>query len=78
MKWLKVVPCWLAAIAIFYGMFFKLAPFICTFVPAGQWQGLIKIAIYFVVAYGGGIGLPFILVFFSIMMLWKSKHFDNF
>ena len=78
MKWFYAVLYWLAAVAVFYGMFFRLAPYICTLVPAGQWQALIKVAIYFIIAYGGGIGLPFMLVFFSIMQLWKSKEFDNY
>ena len=78
MKWITPVLCWLTAAGIFYGMFFRLAPYVCTLIPAGQWQGFIKVAVYFAIAYLGGLGIPFVLVFFSIMTLWKSKHFDNF
>ncbi|MCB4791960.1 MAG: hypothetical protein LHV68_08740 [Elusimicrobia bacterium] len=78
MKWFYTVLCWLTAGIVFYGMFFKLAPYICTLVPAGQWQGLIKVGIYFIIAYGGGIGIPLILVFFSTIILLKSSEFDNF
>ncbi|MCB4792779.1 MAG: hypothetical protein LHV68_12995 [Elusimicrobia bacterium] len=78
MKWLSVVLCWLAAAGIFYSMFFKLAPYVCTLIPAGQWQGFMKVAVYFAVAYLGGLGIPLILIFYSSIILWKAKNFDNF
>jgi len=78
MKWITPILCWLAAVGVFYGMFFKLAPYICTLIPNGQWQGFIKTAVYIAVAYFGGIGIPLFLVFVSVIMLWKSKKFDNF
>ena len=78
MKMVLPVCCWMLSIAVFYGFFFKLAPYICTLIPPGQWQGLMKVGVYFVIAYAGGIGIPFVLIFFSIMMIWNSKHFDEF
>ena len=78
MKWIIPISCFFSAFGIFYGMFFRLAPYICTQIPPGQWQGLMKIAIYFVVAYFGGIGLPFILIFFGIMKLLELKDSTTF
>lgn len=72
MKWFLSVLCWLSAIGIFYGMFFKLAPYIGTLIPAGQWQGLIKVIAYFLVAYFGGIGIPMVLIVWGIFMIPKS------
>ena len=78
MKWVLSVLCWGLSLGVFYGFFFKLAPYVCTLIPPGQWQGLMKVGVYIVVAYCGGIGIPFVLVLFTIMMLWNSRHFDNF
>jgi len=80
MKWLLAVLCWLSASGIFYGMFFKLAPYACGLVPLGQWQGLMKVGIYFAIAYLGGIGLPIALIFLGFMILrergeYKSSYF---
>jgi len=36
-------------------MFFWLAPYVCTLVPPGQWQALLKVGVYFVIALGGGL-----------------------
>jgi hypothetical protein len=77
MKWFIAIFCWMVSVAVFYGMFFKLAPYICTLIPAGQWQGLLKVGTYFFIAYFGGIGIPLFLIVVSIMMLRKS-NFDNF
>ena len=77
-KWFIAVLCWLLAGGVFFGMFFKLAPYICNLVTPGQWQALIKVGIYFAVAYFGGIGLPLILAFFGTIILWQSKESDNF
>jgi len=74
MKWLLAVLCWLSAAGVFFGMFFKLAPYVCGLVPPGQWQGLIKVGIYFAIAYLGGLGLPFMLILVSYMILQRSKQ----
>jgi len=71
MKWIIPVLCWLTAAGVFYGMFFRLAPYVCTLVPVGQWQGLIKVGIYFAIAYLGGIGLPLLLIFISHVVIRK-------
>ena len=73
MKWFFSTTCWLSAIVVFYGMFFKLAPYICTLIPAGQWQGLIKVAAYFVIAYFGGIGLPVILIIWGVFLILNRE-----
>ena len=56
-------------VVYFMGMFFKLAPYINAHVPPGEWQKLIQIGAYFVVAAFGGVGLPIVIVFFSIIIL---------
>jgi hypothetical protein len=76
-KWLLSVLCWLAAAGMFYGFFFKLAPYTCTLVPAGPWQCLIKVGVYFVIASLGGIGLPFALVFFGFMILREGREYKS-
>ncbi len=73
MKWILSVLCWLSAIGVFYSMFFKLAPYVCTLIPAGQWQQLLKVAVYVVVAYIGGLGFPFVLIILGIFLV--SKRF---
>ena len=70
-RWILSVLCWLSAVAIFYGFFFKLAPYTCTLVPAGPSQGLIKVGVYLAIAYLGGIGLPFILIFIGALILLR-------
>lgn len=66
MKWIVSVVCWLLAIAVFYAMFFKLAPYTCGLIPVGQWQALLKVAVYFIIACFGGIGLPFVLILWGV------------
>jgi len=74
MKWLLPVCCWLLSIGVFYGFFFRLAPYVCTLIPPGQWQGLMKVGVYLIVAYVGGIGIPAVLAFFGIMLIIDSKE----
>ncbi len=71
MKWLLSILCWLSAVGVFYGMFFKLAPYVCTLIPSGEWQGLMRVAAYFAIAYFGGIGLPLVLIYLGIGILLR-------
>ncbi|HBU69584.1 MAG TPA: hypothetical protein DEE98_04285 [Elusimicrobia bacterium] len=73
MKWIIPITCFVSALGIFYGMFFRLAPYVCGLVPPSQWQSFLKVAVYFFVAYFGGIGLPFILIFFGVITLLRIK-----
>lgn len=74
MKYFGSLLSMLLAIVVFYNMFFKLAPYICTLIPPGPWQGLIKVAAYFAVAYFGGVGLPLILTGIGIYLLLHTSH----
>jgi hypothetical protein len=56
------------AIAMFYGFFFELAPWLAGMLPQGEWNGVMTIVVYALVAYFGGLGLPIMLIGFGIML----------
>ena len=63
-----------AAIASFYFIYFKLTPWLVQLVPAGDWQGLVKVAIYILVSYAGGVALPIILFAGGVMVLIAKRR----
>ena len=74
MKYILPAILFVASLGVFYGFFFKLAPYICALIPSGQWQGLMKVGVYFIVAYAGGIGIPAVLLFFGIMLITDQNE----
>ena len=73
MKYILPVILFVASLGVFYGFFFKLAPYMCTLIPPGQWQSMIKVVVYIVVAYSGGIGIPMVLAFYGLMLISNQK-----
>lgn len=63
--------CWLISGFLFWEIFFKLTPKIVNLVPPGQWQPLLKIVIYALVGYLGGIGVPLVFFFLGIYILFQ-------
>jgi hypothetical protein len=43
---------------IFYLAFFVLAPFVANLIPAGSWKDFLDFAVYAIIAWIGGIGIP--------------------
>jgi hypothetical protein len=54
------------SIFLFYEIFFKLTPYIGNLLPASAWTPFIKIALYFIVAYIGGVALPFMVFILGV------------
>jgi hypothetical protein len=56
---MKNVIAGLLALAVgmvpFYLIFFKLAPWLCSLLPAGEWTPILKVVVFIAVAYFGGI-----------------------
>lgn len=44
-----------SGIIVFYIMFFKLAPWISSLIPAGDWKPILKFVVYILVGYFGGV-----------------------
>ena len=44
-------PIWLTV----WGLFFKLAPYITSLIPAGEWHALLSVLVYFLISACGGI-----------------------
>ena len=65
-KIIVAITCWLIAVILFWVFFFKLTPLITNVIPAGDWQAFLKIAIYVVVGYLGGIGIPLTFIIIGI------------
>jgi hypothetical protein len=76
MKFLIPITLLVLAVGIFYGAFFKVAPWLCTLLPNNDWQKILSAVIYFVVAYVGGIGLPIGLVVWAIIAFVIAKNLD--
>lgn len=60
------VACWLIAGTLFWLIFFKLTPLITNAIPAGDWQVFLKMIVYVVVGYLGGIGIPLTFIVIGI------------
>ena len=53
-----------AALGVFYGAFFKLAPYIGSLLPAvSVWTPFLKVVVYILIAWFGGIALPLWILF---------------
>lgn len=47
---------------VFYLAFWVLSPYVCSLIPiTSEWKNLIDLAIYVIVGWGGGIGIPICL-----------------
>lgn len=57
------------AIAIFYGLFFCLAPFVANAIPAGDWQHFFQIIVYILIGWFGGVALPLSLLIWGIVIV---------
>ncbi len=68
MRILGLIVC-VGAVSLFYWAFFRLAPGIAALIPQGAYAGLLKVVVYGVIAYFGGIGLPFVLLIIGIGLL---------
>jgi len=60
-----IIASWLIAAGIFYGIFFKLSPYIQSLIPASDWKGLADFAIVILLAYCGGIVGPIVVGIFG-------------
>ena len=72
MKWLGLIPICLSGVT-FWAIFFKLAPWIASMVPAGDWSKLLRVLIYVIVGYFGGIGIPIALFILGIYWMMEMK-----
>lgn len=61
------------AAGVFYGVFFKLAPTLAAAIPAGTWAPFLKIVVYVILGYVGGIGLPIGLLIWGILILLFTR-----
>ena len=66
---LGISACWAVAALIFWGCFFAAAPAIAALIPAGPWKGLADVAVYFLVAWAGGVALPLVIGIGGTMMI---------
>ncbi len=57
---------------VFWLVFFKLTPFICSALPNNSWHKILSIIVYVVVGYFGGIGVPLFLFFAGIVLFLKG------
>ena len=61
---LGIVLSWAFAFAVFWVIFFMATPWVISLIPVaalGAWFGLVKVAVYILVAYIGGIMLPIVI-----------------
>jgi uncharacterized protein involved in cysteine biosynthesis len=69
-----LIPLGLGAL-FFWAVFFKLTPWICCLLPqANDWTPFLKVIVYIVVAWCGGLIIPFIFVILGI--IWLIQLFD--
>lgn len=62
------------AVAVFYGAFFKLAPWLVSLIPIhSDWYSILKIVIYIGIGYLGGIGVPLALVIWGFIFLISPR-----
>ena len=55
--------------ALFYLIFFKLAPYITSLIPAGSWESILRLIVYVVLGYFGGIGIPVTFIILGIFLI---------
>ncbi len=60
------------SILLFWLVFFKLAPWISSTIPAGSWHSFLTILVYVGIAWIGGIGLPLIIMITGIYLFIKN------
>ena len=64
---------WVLSVLSFWGIFFKLAPWIVSLLPqTSDWYKVFKVVVYVLVGYFGGIGIP---IFFIVLgfIVWMQK-----
>jgi len=68
---MKKIGCWLilSSIVLFWAVFFKLTPFLTSFLPNNEWSDILTVVIYFVIGWMGGIALPLAGIVFGIIFL---------
>jgi len=59
---IAVVPVWYTI----HLLFFKLAPYVASLIPAGEWHALLAVAVYFAIALIGGIEIVLIVLMLSV------------
>ena len=64
------IALFLAAIGIFYGAFFKLAPYLAAALPAGDWNKILTFIVYALIGNLGGIGIPLAMIVWAIMLFF--------
>lgn len=57
------------AILAFYLIFFKLTPWIASTLPNSSWNSFLKIVIYALVGYFGGIAIPVLILIFAVYLI---------
>ena len=57
------------AIGLFYGIFFKLTPYIASTIPSGDWHNFLSIVVYCIIGYFGGIALPISIAIIGVLVL---------
>ena len=61
-----------AAVGIFYSLFFMLAPYAASCVPDSSWHKLITLAIYVAIGWFGGIILPLVMFIGGLITFIKG------
>ena len=54
------------AIAVFYGCFFALAPWLADSIPPEGWGSFARKFVYILIAYFGGLGIPMALIAWAV------------
>ncbi len=55
------------AATVFYGAFFKLAPYIGSVLPASNWTPFLKVLVYILIAWFGGVAVPIWILCFGMI-----------
>ena len=66
---MKIIGLFLMALglALFYGVFFKLAPYVASLLPQSDWIPILRVLVYVAVIYVGGITIPLTILILGIV-----------
>jgi len=74
-KIMGIISLFLASILSFYLIFYKLTPFLCRFLPqSNEWTKFIKLLVYIIIGWCGGITIPLSLLFFAFYLLFNLNN----
>lgn len=64
-------------VVLFWAIFFKLAPYVGSLIPSGDWTPLLMMLVYIIIVCLGGVMIPITIILFGAFQIFISLRYHK-